>query len=164
VPAVAPLAATITGYSVGLFIHVLAVVLAFGPTFAFGFFVAAAEGSSPRSVPFVLRTITNVNRFMVTPGMIVLLLAGIYLVSDADISLSETYVSVGFVAIIALFGLVHGYFIPRGRKAEELAERDLGSGDELSAEYHALSKQIATVGQITGLIVAITIFFMVVKP
>jgi len=164
VPAVAPLATTITGYSVGLFIHVLAVVLAFGPTFAYGIIIAAAEGSSPRSVPFVLRTITNLNRFMVTPGMIVLLLAGIYMLSDADISLSETYVSVGFVAIIALFGLVHGYFIPRGRKAEELAERDLGSGDELSAEYQALSKQIATVGQITGLIVVITIFFMVVKP
>ena len=136
-PAVPPLATTITGYNVGLFIHVLAVVL---------------------------RTINNVNRFMVTPGMIVLLLAGIYMVADADISLSEAYVSVGLLAIIALFGLVHGYFIPRARKAEQLAERDLGSGDELSAEYRALSKQIATVGQITGLIVAITIFFMVVKP
>ena len=163
-PAVPPLATTITGYNVGLFIHVLAVVLAFGPTFAYGFFIATAESSSPRSVPVVLRTITNVNRFMVTPGMIVLLLAGIYMVADADISLSEAYVSVGLLAIVALFGLVHGYFIPQGRKAEQLAERDLGSEDELSAEYRALSKQIATVGQITGLIVVITIFFMVVKP
>ena len=111
----------------------------------------------------MLRTINNVNRFMVTPGMIVLLLAGIYMVADADISLSEAYVSVGLLAIVALFGLVHGYFIPQGRNAEQLAERDLGSGDELSAEYRALSKQIAAVGQITGLIVAITIFFMVVK-
>jgi hypothetical protein len=63
-----------------------------------------------------------------------------------------------------LFGLVHGYFIPRGRKAEELAERDLAGSGELSPEYQALSKQIAGVGQLTGLIVAVTIFFMVVKP
>jgi uncharacterized membrane protein len=161
---VLPLATQFTGFNIALFIHVLAVVLAFGPTFAFGFFIAAAEGNSPRSVPVVLRAINTMNRFLVTPAMIVLLLAGIYLLSDADISLSETYVSVGFLAIIVLFGLVHGYFIPRTRTAIELAEGDLGAGDQLGSEYRALSKQLATVGQITGLIVAITIFFMVVKP
>jgi hypothetical protein len=43
------LAATVTGYSIGLFVHVLAVVLILGPTYGFAFFVGAAEESSPAS-------------------------------------------------------------------------------------------------------------------
>jgi len=155
---------TITGYSVGLFIHILAVVLAFGPTFGYGFFVAVAEGSAPRSVPAVLRGVQQTDRFLVQPGLLVVLLAGIYMLAKADISAGESWVSVGFVAIIALFGLSHGFFRPQTAKALSLAERDLGSGDTLSDEYSTISQRLATVGKVAGLIVAIAIFFMTVKP
>jgi len=156
--------ATITGYSVGLFIHVLAVVLAFGPTFGYGFFVAVAEGSAPRSVPTVLRGVQRVDRFLVQPGLIVVLLAGIYMLAKADISASESWVTVGFVAIIVLFAMSHGFFRPQTRAALELAERDLESGDALGAEYGAISKKLENAGKLAGLIVAIAIFFMTVKP
>jgi uncharacterized membrane protein len=156
--------ATITGYNVGLFLHVLAVVLAFGPTFGYGFFVAAAEANSPESVPTVLRGIQQVDRFLVQPGLVVVLLAGIYLLQKADISAGESWVSIGFVAIIALLGLSHGFFRPQTAKALELAERDLDSGETLSAEYSTISKRLENVGKLAGLIVAITIFFMTVKP
>jgi uncharacterized membrane protein len=156
--------ATITGYSVGLFIHVLAVVLAFGPTFGYGFFVAVAEGSAPRSVPTVLLGVQKVDRFLVQPGLIVVLLAGIYMLAKADISASESWVTVGFVAIIVLFGLSHGFFRPQTTKALELAERDLKAGDTLSDEYGAISKRLENVGKLAGLIVVVTIFFMTVKP
>jgi uncharacterized membrane protein len=156
--------ATITGYNLGLFLHVLAVVLAFGPTFGYGFFIAAAEGSAPRSVPAVLRGVQTVDRYLVQPGLIVVLLAGIYMLAKADISASESWVSVGFLAIIVLFGLSHGFFRPQTAKALELAERDLKAGDTLSEEYSAISKRLENVGKLAGLIVAITIFFMTVKP
>jgi hypothetical protein len=156
--------ATITAFGVGLFVHVLAVVLAFGPTFGFPIFIASAERTSPRSIPTVLRGLLQVDRFLVNPGMIVILLAGVYLLSEGNISASESWVSVGFVAIVALFGMSHGFFGPKTRQALELAERDLASGDQLSAEYEALSKRIATGGKIAGLIIAVTIFFMVVRP
>src|SRR6185436_8144818 len=80
---VLPMLATITAYGVGLFIHVLAVVLAFGPTFGYGFFVATAERDDPRSVPTVLRAIQKVDRYLVQPGLLVVLVAGIYLLSKA---------------------------------------------------------------------------------
>ena len=156
--------ASVTAYNVGLFIHVLAVVLAFGPTFGYGFFMAFADSKAPASVPAVLRAARISDRFLVTPAMIVLLLAGIYLLSKGDISASESWVTVGFIAIIALFGMVHGFFGPRYRKGIELAERDLAAGGELSPEYRAVSLQIARGGQLAGLIIAVTIFFMVVKP
>jgi len=156
--------ATVTGYNLGLFFHVLAVVLAFGPTFGYGFFVAVAESSAPGSVPAVLRGVQKVDRFLVQPGLIVVLLAGIYMLAKADISAGESWISAGFVAIIALFGLSHGFFRPQTAKALELAERDLASGDTLSAEYSAISKRLENVGKLAGLIVVITIFLMTVKP
>lgn len=158
------LAAAITGFGVGMFAHVLFVVLAFGPTFGYPIFIAAAEGNSPRSVPTVLRGIQQADRYLVSPGLIVVLLAGIYMLIDHHISAGESWVSVGSVAIVILFGMAHGFFRPNVAKALELSERDLATGDALSAEYEALSRRIATGGKIAGLIVAIAIFFMVVQP
>ncbi len=156
--------ATITGFSIGMFIHVLAVVLAFGPTFGYGIFIGVAEKTAPRSIPAVLRGIQQTDRFLVQPGLIVVLLAGIYMLADHHIAASESWVSVGFVAIVVLFGMAHGFFRPNVAKALELSERDLAAGDTLGAEYGTVSKKLENGGKIAGLIVAITIFFMVVQP
>jgi len=156
--------AAVTAYEIGVFIHVLAVVVAFGATYAYPVFLTVAERTSPQSLPTVLRGMMKADRVLVTPGMVVILIAGLYLVADAGISLGEPWISIGFLAIIVLFGLTHGYFAPRTREALALVERDLAAGGELSPEYHALSKRVGTVGQLAGLIVVVTIFFMVVKP
>jgi uncharacterized membrane protein len=155
--------ADVTGYNLGLFLHVLAVVVAFGPTYAYGIFIGFAETRAPASTPAVLRAVNATNMFMVTPAMIVVLAAGIYLMVDQDWG-SQSWITVGFIAIILLFGLVHGFFLPQGRRALSLAERDLAAGSELSAEYRSVSSRIARVGQLAGLIVVVAIFFMVVKP
>ncbi len=156
--------ANITAYNFGLFIHVLAVVVAFGPTFAYGIFGAVAERTAPAAVPAVIRGMQKVDRTLVTPGMVVLLLAGMYLIAKAEISFGESWVSVGFLAIIVLFGLSHGYFAPRLKQALTVSERDLAGDGDLSDEYRAITKQIETGGKIAGLVVVIAIFFMVVKP
>jgi uncharacterized membrane protein len=152
------------GYKIALFLHILAVVLAFGPTFGYGFFVAAAEGNVPRSVPTVLRGVQMVDRYLVQPGLMILLLAGIYLLVDGPWEASDAFISIGFLAIIVLFGLSHGFFRPQTAKALELAERDLKAGDALSDEYSAISKRLENVGKLAGLIVVVTVFFMAYKP
>jgi uncharacterized membrane protein len=156
--------ATITGFNIGLFFHVLAVVVAFGPTFAFGLFVSAAESSSPRGVPAVLRGILAHDRLILTPGMLVVLATGIYMLVKADISAGESWVTVGFVAIVVLFGMAHGFFRPNTKRALELAERDLVAGDSLGEEYAQVAKKLEKGGVLAGAIVAVTIFFMVVQP
>lgn len=155
--------ANITDYSVGLFIHVFAVVLAFGPTFAYGILFSVTQ-KYPRATPAMFEGIRRVDRFLLEPGMIVILLAGIYLLAEGPWESSEAWVTVGFVAIIVLFGLQHGFFRPQGRKAQEIAERDLAAGDELSAEFEEIARRLAIAGPVAGLIVAVTIFFMVAKP
>jgi Predicted integral membrane protein (DUF2269) len=153
------------GYKIMLFLHILAVVLAFGPTFGYGFFFSVAP-QYPRAVPAIMAGIQKVDKYLVNPGMIVLLLAGIGLLSASDgvWDGSDAFVVVGFIAIIALFGLQHGYFQPQTRKAKALAERDLEKGDTLSPEFEALGKQIGQIGTLAGVIVVVTIFFMAYKP
>ncbi len=154
-----------SGYRFVLFLHILAVLLAFGPTFGYAFLFSVAP-KYPRAVPGILAGTEKIDRYLVTPGMIVLLAAGIYLLaaSDGVWDGGDAFVVVGFVAIIALFGLQHGFFRPQSRRARELAERDLQAGEALSPEFGALSERIGRVGSLAGLIVVITVFFMTYKP
>jgi len=154
---------TITAYSVGLFIHILAVVLAFGPTFAYGL-IFSVMPKYPRSAPAFFEAIRKVDTYLVNPAMIVVLLAGIYVMSKGNWDGGEAFITVGFLAIIILLGLQHAFFRPQGRKAQELAERDLKNGDTFSEEFEEVSRRLSTVGPIAGLIVVVTIFFMTVKP
>lgn len=161
-----PLASIVSAdYKIALFLHILAVVLAFGPTFGYALFASVAP-QHPRATPAILTGIQRCDRYLVNPGMIVLLIAGIYLLiaSDDAWETSDVFVSVGFLAIIVLFGLQHAFFQPQVRKAKELAERDLEVGDALSAEFEAVSERIGRVGGIAGLIVVVAIFFMSYKP
>lgn len=158
------ISAAITGYSIGVFVHISAVVVAFGVTFAYPVFLAAAERSSPQSLPTVYRGMMRADRLILTPGMVIVLLAGLYLITDAGISFSEPFVSAGFLAIIVLFGMAHGFFLPRNRQGLALAERDLAAGGNLSDEYRAVSRQIAIGGMVASAVIFLAIFFMVVKP
>ena len=151
------------GYKIALFLHILAVVLAFGPTFGYALFFSVTP-QYPRATPAIMAGIQKVDRYLVNPGMIVLLLAGIYLLADGPWEASDAFISVGFLAIIVLFGLQHAFFQPQVRKAKELAERDLKAGDTLSDEFVALGDRIGKVGTLAGLIVVVTIFFMAYKP
>lgn len=157
-------------YDVALFFHIASVVLAFGPTFAYGLFLAFAERDGGVAIPAVGRAMITWNRDAGTIGMTVILLTGIYLVSSdaGGWEFSDFFVSWGFVAILLLFGVVHGYFGPRTRRAVELAERDLGESgarrEEMSDDFRALSDQIARVGAATGLVILLTIYVMTAKP
>jgi uncharacterized membrane protein len=153
------------GYKIALFLHILAVVLAFGPTFGYAFFFSVAP-QHPRATPAILAGVQKVDKYLVTPGMIVLLVAGIGLLSaSASVwDVNDVFVSVGFFAIIALFALQGAFFQPQTRKARELAERDLEAGDTLGPEFEAVSQRLSKVGSLAGLIVVVTIFFMTYKP
>jgi len=156
--------ASIEGYNLVLFIHILAVVVGLGTTFGYGVFMAFAQRHAPVAIPAVYRAQQMADRFLVTPALIIILIAGIYLMSDGDYSASESFIGVGILAVLILLGMTHGFFAPRVRKGIEVAERDLAAGGELSPEFEALARQITIGGQIAGLVIAVTIFFMTVKP
>jgi hypothetical protein len=161
---VMPLATIVDpGYKIAVFLHVLAVVLAFGPTFGYALFFSVVP-QHPRATPAILAGVQKCDKYLVNPGMIILLLAGLYLLSDGPWETSDAFIGVGFLAIIGLFALQHGFFQPQVRKAKEMAERDLKAGDTLSDEFEAVGQRIGQVGTLAGVIVVVTIFFMTYKP
>jgi uncharacterized membrane protein len=156
--------AEVTAYNVGVFVHVLAVVVGIGPTYAYPIVLAWAERFAPESVPSVYAALRRCDRLLVTPGLTIVLLAGFYAISEAKIEVSESWVSLGIVTVLVLLGMTHAYFGPRWERGIELAERDLKAGGELSEEFRQNSKQMAIAGMLMSLLVIVTIFFMVVKP
>lgn len=151
------------GYKIALFLHVLAVVLAFGPTFGYALFFSVAP-QHPRATPAILAGVQKCDKYLVGPGMLVIIIAAFYMQIDGDWDASEAFISVGFLAWALLLALQHAFFTPQVRKAKEIAERDLKAGDTLSAEFESVSERIGKVGTLAGLVVVITIFFMTYKP
>lgn len=151
------IAAAVEFYDVIVFFHVLAVVLAFGPTFAYPVFFAVAGRTNPAALPVVGRAVLTWDRSAGTLGMLVILASGIYLTSDRW-DFSDFFTSWGMLAIIVLFGMVHGIFIPQTRKFVEAAE---AGRDE---EAQAFAARLNRAGPIAGLIVVLTIYVMAAKP
>lgn len=154
-------------YDVVVFVHVTAVVVAFGATFAYPFFQAVVERSSPRSVPAMFRAMHTTSRFLVVPGALVVLAAGVYLTIDRwDFGQLFVIVGLGVVVIVIILGAT--FFDRHEGRAIELSQRDVaaaGAGEVvLSAEYWEVSKRIARVGMLASLLILVAVFFMVVKP
>lgn len=159
--------ASITLYSVVLFIHVAAIIVAFGVTFAYPVMTPFVTRTDPRALPVLHRAQALVGKTIISFGMLVALLAGAYLATDADVW-SEIWVSIPLLILIVLGALGGMFFGPQETKAAELAERDIaastGETVQLSAEYQAVAGRIATVGAIASLLVLVAAFLMVVKP
>jgi len=159
------IATAVQFYDVVTWLHVTAIVIGFGPTFAYAAFAIAAQRDGGAALPVVLRTTMLWDRTANTIAMTLILLTGIYMASDGPYDFSSFFVSWGFVAIIVLLGLTHGYFIPKTRKQIELVERDLASpGGKLSPEFESVTGQIAKVGTVAGILIILTIYVMTAKP
>jgi hypothetical protein len=154
-------------YDVVVWLHVSAVVVAFGPTFAFGIYLATTGRNHPRSIPAVLEAQAVVVRTMYTIGVLVVIASGIYLAADRW-NFDEVFVIVGLVAALGLLALTYAFFVPNDRRALRAVKRDIeaaASGEvEFSEEFNRASAASARVGPIAGLILILTIYFMAAKP
>ena len=157
----------VTFYNVVVWLHVSAVVLAFGPTYAFGLYIALAQRKYPRAMPAIIESQIAISRSFVTLGGILIFITGMYLAGDVW-EFSDFFVIWGLLAIIALLGLAHGFFIPNDQRALRAAKRDIetaGPGEvEFSGEFNEISGRSARMGPIAGLLVILTIYVMAAKP
>lgn len=159
-----PIAAS--AYEIVLAVHIMAVVVAFGVTFAFPI-IFAVGAREPRSLPLLHRIEYSLERYLINPGLLVVLAAGIFLASDGH-HWSEFFVQWGLGVVIVIGGALGALMIPAAKRAEALAQRDVnaaGEGEvELSAEYQAVVRRLTVVGSALSGLVLLTILFMVVQP
>jgi hypothetical protein len=155
----------VTFYTFALAVHIAAIVIAFGVTFAYPVMYAVGIKSEPRSMPGLHRIQDSVGKFVISPFIALALLAGIYLASKLH-TWSDFYVQWGLGVIVLLGALGGAYFAPRERRLAELAERDVAGGEAsasgftFSAEYRALRKQVFSVNLAANVLVLLTIYFM----
>lgn len=156
-----------SAYDVVMAIHVMAVVIAFGWTFALPFFYSVAVKRDPRSLPFMHRVEFVISRYLLNPALLVILLAGIYLASEGH-HWSEFFVQWGLGVVIVIGALLGAVLMPAARRAEVAVTRDLegyGGGEfQPGEEYRGLTQRLNIVGSLASTLVLLTIFFMVVKP
>jgi Predicted integral membrane protein (DUF2269) len=157
----------VTFYDVVLAVHIMAVVVAFGVTFAYPIIFSVGARSDPRSLPVLHRISYTVERLLVNPGLLLVLIAGIYLASKGH-HWSEFFVQWGLAAVVVIGAVVGVVMIPASKRAQELAERDIAASGEgtiqMSAEYQAVVRRLSTVGSLLSLLVLLTILFMAIKP
>jgi Predicted integral membrane protein (DUF2269) len=156
-----------SAYEIVLAVHIMAVVVAFGVTFAYPIMFAVGARRDPRSLPVLHRIEHTIERFLINPGLLLVLGAGIFLASDGH-HWSEFFVQWGLGAVIVIGALVGSIMIPTAKRAEQLAQssvEEAGQGTiALGEDYQRLVRRLALVGSLLSLLVLVTILFMVVKP
>jgi hypothetical protein len=158
----------VTFYTFVLAVHIAAVVIAFGVTFAYPVMYAVGIRAEPRSMPGLHRIQDSVGKFVISPFLGLALLAGIYLASKLH-SWSDFYVQWGLAVIVVLGALGGAFFAPRERRLAELAERDIAAADQTSqgasdlvfgADYKALRQLVFRVNLLANVLILLTIYFM----
>jgi hypothetical protein len=150
-------------WQVVLAIHIAAVVIAFGVVFAYPVFVLVGSRIDRRAIPWFHRMQQQVGRRIINPGLLVVLVAGIYLASKLHFW-HYFFVQWGIAVAVVIGGIEGGFMIRQEGRMAELAERDLAAGrDEWSDEYQALSRRTGGVALLLCALVLVTIYLMTVQ-
>jgi uncharacterized membrane protein len=162
------LVTAITSYDFSIFLHVTAVMVGFGSTFALAVATPVALKLDPRHLPYVHQLSLVLNRFFASPALVIVLATGFYQVSQGNWKFSAAWISATFAIVIVLGGIMGAVFMPSAKRLKALSERDIAAAGDgpvtLSEEYNAKARIEAIFGPITGLLLVAAVFLMVTKP
>ncbi|MGH2904372.1 MAG: hypothetical protein ACRDK7_12440 [Solirubrobacteraceae bacterium] len=151
-------------YEVVLALHIIAVVFAFGATFAYPVLLGAVAKADTRALPALYRALHAISQRVIMPGVAAILVFGIYLASHLHLW-STFFVQWGLGVVIVIGAVEGAYLGPREKRLIDVADRDVaGAGDgqvTFGAEHDSLVRQVGGVGALMDLLVVITIYFMV---
>lgn len=154
---------TSTTFRIFLLLHILSVIAAFGPVFAFPM-LSRSRGDA-------VTISTRLSRYVVLPGLVGVLVFGALAVSTSDraIKMADTWVSIGFVlVIIAIVVLLVGV-IPAQRQLASLeaagAEGSTAEGATGAAvKLGALRGRLSASTGVLHLVLLIAVVVMIWKP
>jgi hypothetical protein len=148
---------TIRFYDVVLWVHITAVVTAFGALFAYPVFLAVNARAPIADRANFHRLQIAFSKLITGPTIGVVLLAGIYLASDRHLW-SRAWVIVPFVLLFVIAGLGATVL----RRGEQGLVASSEAGDEQA--YAAVLARVRTWTAIAIALIVVTIFFMSAKP
>jgi hypothetical protein len=160
-----PVPVAVAFFEFVLALHILAVVFAFGATFAYPVLLGAVAKADPRALPALYRALHAISQRVIMPGLAAVVVFGIYLASHLELW-SSFFVQWGLGVAIVIGAVEGAYLGPRERRLVEVADHDVAAagGDgavTFSAEHDALVRRIGAVGAVMDLLVVLTIYFMV---
>ncbi len=144
-------------YDVVLWLHITAVITAFGALFAYPIFLSVnAQAPLAQRAVFHRGQIAFSKR-VTGPVIGVILLAGIYMATDRELW-DEAWVTISFVLLLVIAGL--GATVLRRSEERMLAAAE--AGDEPS--YDAAFGTARTWTIVTVLLIVVTVYVMSAKP
>jgi Predicted integral membrane protein (DUF2269) len=153
----AALLATVRFYEVVLWVHITAVVVAFGTLFAYPLFLSLNARAPIGERASLHRLQIAFSKRITGPAIVVILAAGFYLASDAHLW-SQSWVGAGLALLIVIAGLGATVL----RKGEERLLACAESGDE--GAYAKVLAPLLGWTALTLALIVVTIFLMAVKP
>jgi hypothetical protein len=153
-------------YDVSVWVHVSAVVVGFGATFAESVTFPLAMKTGVRNLPYVHRLGITINQRFANPALALILVTGIYQTADRW-EFGDFWISATFL-IVLIIGAINGaYLIPGERRLLAQVEGEIAAAGDgevvLSEDYKAKARTMGMVGALAGLLVLLAIFFMVTK-
>jgi hypothetical protein len=144
-----------------LILHILAVVAAFGPTFAFGV-IAALGRKKPEHIAFAAEAMDTIQRRMVIPAAAVVPILGTLLIYTGHFDLWKSeWLLIAIGLYIVLFGFAVFVQNPNSARMVQLLATP---GGGTSPEAAALGKKLQMGGSILGTLVLIILVLMVWRP
>jgi Predicted integral membrane protein (DUF2269) len=147
----------VTVYDLVVWVHVTAVVVAFGALFAYPIFLAVNARAPIAQRAGLHRAQIAFSKRVTGPTIGVILLAGVYLATDAKLW-DEGWVDVSFVLLFVIAGLGATVL----RRGEERLEATADGGDE--AGYASALATVRTWTLVTLALIVVVIFLMTTKP
>lgn len=146
-----------------LFLHIMAAIVAFGPSYAFPIIMGMAR-KDPQHMAFGAKVIHTISSKVTKLGAIAAGILGILLIPASDLSLKDNpwlLISLLIYAIALVFAIV-----VQGPNSEKMVELlSAGTpGEAPSAEVPELAKRLQMGGTMLGVAVIILVLLMVFKP
>ena len=161
--------AVITFYSFVLFVHIAAVVLAFGVTFSHPIVMSVARKGYERHMGFFHRMQEVIGQRLIGPLGGLALLAGLYLAIKGPYDFGDPWIGSALLILIVILGVGGGYIGPRDHRLAEMADRDIAASPADGAvrfgrDYERLFAQVRGATLAINALILIAIFLMVTKP
>jgi hypothetical protein len=158
--------AVVNGYNISLWLHITAVMVGFGSTFALAIATPVALKLDSRHVPYVHQLSIAINRYFASPALLVVLITGFYQISEGNWDFD--FWIIGTLVIVVILGALIGMvFLPTSKALKELSEREIaaaGGGPYTpSDEYNQRVRAEMIAGPMAGVLLIIAVFLMVTK-